>query len=163
MVGTSPVYRQNTLLTCAGILVSTIRLFVVPIKWPPVVTIPQWVVPWLLGNATISPRIGMDTEWKHPHAWMTSDRLFPHSDDEAGEYPQNHGFWRGAVSPASVMTSYTNMAHLSFFLAPWSSLSWDHRRLPTWRLAMLKIRRLLETLSVTIRPPASLGGRTLIA
>lgn len=47
------------------------------------------------------------------------------------------------------------MAHLSFFLAPWSSLSWDHRRLPTWRLAMLKIRRLLETRSVTIRPPAS--------
>lgn len=89
MLGTSPVYRQNTLLTCAGILVSTIRLFVVPIKWPPVVTIPQWVVPWLLGNATMSPRIGMDTEWKHPHEWMTSDRLFPHSDDEAGEYPQN--------------------------------------------------------------------------
>lgn len=55
------------------------------------------------------------------------------------------------------MTSYTNMAHLSFFLAPWSSLSWDHRRLPTWRLAMLKIRRLLETRSVTIRPPASWG------
>lgn len=47
------------------------------------------------------------------------------------------------------------MAHLSFFLAPWSSLSWDHRRLPTWRWAMLKIRRLLETRSVTIRPPAS--------
>lgn len=89
VLGTSPVYRQNTRWTLVGIFVSTIRLFEAPIKCPPVETIPQKVGPWLFGNATMSPRIGMDTGWKLRHAWMTSDCLFPHSEEAAGEYPQN--------------------------------------------------------------------------
>ena len=127
VLGTSPVYRQNTRWTLVGIFVSTIRLFEAPIKCPPVETIPQKVGPWLFGNATMSPRIGMDTGWKLRHAWMTSDCLFPHSAEAAGEYPQNlrwmeqYSTWLSICAKAGHITCGFFYIHLYSMFRPFAN------------------------------------------